>query len=44
MEDLRNVRYIEGMTTKIPGRGEVVYFQFVLPTGVYRSTTFTAGD
>jgi len=36
--------YIEGKTSKIPGRGEVVYFQFVLPTGVYRSTTFTAGD
>lgn len=36
--------YIEGMTSKIPDRGDVVYFQFVLPTGVYRSTTFTAGD
>lgn len=36
--------YIEGTTSKIPGRGDVVYFQFVLPTGIYRSTTFTAGD
>lgn len=36
--------YIEGMTSKIPGVGDVVYFQFVLPTGVYRSTTFTAGE
>ena len=36
--------YIEATTTKIPSRGEIVYFQFVLPTGLYRSTTFTAGD
>ncbi|WP_332449531.1 flagellin [Methanoculleus sp.] len=35
--------YIEGKTQKIPARGEVVYFQFVLPTGLSRSTTFTAG-
>jgi len=36
--------YIEGMTSKIPSSGDAVYFQFVLPTGVYRSTTFTASD
>jgi len=36
--------YIEGMTSKIPSSGDVVYFQFVLPSGIYRSTTFTAGD
>ncbi|MCK9308547.1 MAG: flagellin [Methanoculleus sp.] len=36
--------YIEAQTTKVPSRGDVVYFQFVLPTGLYRSTTFTAGD
>lgn len=34
--------YIEAMTTKIPGKGEIVYFQFVLPSGLTRSTTFTA--
>ncbi|MCT8337885.1 flagellin [Methanoculleus sp. Afa-1] len=34
--------YIEAMTNKIPARGEVVYFQFVLPSGLTRSTTFTA--
>ncbi|BBL67900.1 flagellin [Methanoculleus chikugoensis] len=36
--------YIEAMTTKIPGKGEIVYFQFVLPSGLTRSTTFTASD
>ncbi|NLA38950.1 MAG: flagellin, partial [Methanomicrobiales archaeon] len=28
---------------KIPDEGEIVYFQFVLSTGLSRSTTFTAG-
>jgi len=36
--------YIEGMTSKILSSGDVVYFQFVLPSGIYRSITFTAGD
>jgi flagellar protein FlaG len=36
--------HISANTEKIPGRGEIVYFQFVLPTGLSRSTTFTAGD
>ena len=36
--------YIEAMTTKIPGKEGVVYFQFVLPSGLSRSTTFTASD
>ena len=36
--------YIEGNTAKIPGKGEIVYFQFVLPSGLIRSTTFTASD
>nr|WP_303714095.1 flagellin [Methanoculleus marisnigri] len=36
--------YIEAMTTKIPAKEGIVYFQFVLPTGLYRSTTFTASD
>ncbi|KLK87181.1 flagellin [Methanoculleus sediminis] len=36
--------YVEAMTTKVPGKGEIVYFQFVLPSGLYRSTTFTASD
>ncbi len=35
---------IEAQTAKIPAREEIVYFQFVLPTGLSRSTTFTAGD
>jgi flagellar protein FlaG len=34
--------YIEAKTSQIPGEGEIVYFQFVLPTGLSRSTTFTA--
>lgn len=36
--------YIEAKTDRIPGKGQVVYFQFVLPTGLSRSTTFTASD
>jgi len=36
--------YIEAQTEMIPARGEVVYFQFVLPSGLSRSTTFTASD
>lgn len=35
--------YIEAQTEKIPAREGIVYFQFVLPTGLSRSTTFTAG-
>ncbi|MCK9278634.1 MAG: flagellin [Methanoculleus sp.] len=35
--------YIQAKTDKIPAKGDVVYFQFVLPTGLSRSTTFTAG-
>ena len=35
--------YIDAYCQKIPGEGEVVYFQFVLSTGLSRSTTFTAG-
>lgn len=49
LEDMKNnywdpgeTLYIEAMTTKIPGKGEIVYFQFVLPSGLTRSTTFTA--
>lgn len=34
--------YIEAMPQKIPSKGEIVYFQFVLPSGLTRSTTFTA--
>jgi len=37
--------YIEAKTTKIPSyEGDIVYFQFVLPSGLSRSTTFTASD
>jgi flagellar protein FlaG len=36
--------YIDAETDRIPARGQVVYFQFVLPTGLSRSTTFTASD
>ncbi|WP_067075746.1 flagellin [Methanoculleus horonobensis] len=36
--------YIEAMTTQIPVKGDIVYFQFVLPSGLSRSTTFTASD
>ncbi|KAF5032662.1 MULTISPECIES: flagellin [unclassified Methanoculleus] len=36
--------YIEAETQKIPATESVVYFQFVLPTGLSRSTTFNAGD
>ncbi len=36
--------YIEGETTRIPAAEQIVYFQFVLPTGLSRSTTFTASD
>jgi len=37
--------YIEAKTTKIPSNeGGIVYFQFVLPSGLTRSTTFTASD
>lgn len=35
--------YIDAYCQSIPGEGEVVYFQFVLSTGLSRSTTFTAG-
>lgn len=35
--------YIQAHSDWIPETGEIVYFQFVLPTGVSRSTTFTAG-
>ena len=35
--------YIQAKTDKIPAKGDVVYFQFVLPTGLSRATTFTAG-
>ena len=36
--------YIDAETDRIPARGQVVYFQFVLPTGLSRSTAFTASD
>ena len=36
--------YIEAKTEKIPEKEDIVYFQFVLPSGLYRSTTFTASD
>jgi len=36
--------YVEAMTSKIPAKGDIVYFQFVLPSGLTRSTTFTASD
>ena len=37
--------YIEANTTKIPSNeGGIVYFQIVLPSGLSRSTTFTARD
>lgn len=35
--------YIQARSDKIPETGEVVYIQFVLSTGLSRSTTFTAG-
>lgn len=35
--------YIRAHSDRIPGTGEVVYVQFVLSTGLSRSTTFTAG-
>ncbi len=35
--------YIKANCDKIPDEGEIVYFQFVLSTGLSRSTTFTAG-
>jgi flagellar protein FlaG len=35
--------YIQAKTDRIPVKGDIVYFQFVLPTGLSRSTTFTAG-
>ncbi|MCK8517518.1 flagellin [Methanoculleus sp. 7T] len=35
--------YIQARSDTIPMSGEVVYFQFVLSTGLSRSTTFTAG-
>lgn len=35
--------YIRAHSGRIPGEGEVVYVQFVLSTGLSRSTTFTAG-
>ncbi|WP_292407986.1 MULTISPECIES: flagellin [unclassified Methanoculleus] len=36
--------HISAKTEKIPDKEGVVYFQFVLPTGLSRSTTFTASD
>ena len=36
--------YIQAQTSLIPGKEEIVYFQFVLPSGISRSTTFTASD
>lgn len=36
--------YIEARTPKAPGGEAIVYFQFVLPSGLSRSTTFTASD
>ena len=33
---------ITAYTTKIPSSGDVVYFQFILPDGIWRSTEFTA--
>jgi len=36
--------YVEAKTSKIPARKEIVYFQFVLPSGLSRSATFTASD
>jgi len=35
--------YIAGKAAEVPLKEDVVYFQFVLPTGLSRSTTFTAG-
>ena len=35
--------YIQAHSKRIPGEGEIVYVQFVLSTGLSRSTTFTAG-
>lgn len=35
---------IDITSDKIPSKGEAVYFQFVLPSGLSRSITFTAGD
>jgi flagellar protein FlaG len=32
---------IEAQTTDIPASGEMVYFQFVLPNGIWRSIEFT---
>jgi len=36
--------YIQARTGLIPAKEEIVYFQFVLPSGISRSTTFTASD
>ncbi|MDK2891016.1 MAG: archaeal flagellar protein FlaG [Methanoculleus sp.] len=36
--------YVEAQTVKIPAKEGIVYFQLVLPTGLSRSTTFTASD
>ncbi len=33
---------ITAYTSKIPSSGSMVYFQFVLPDGIWRSTEFTA--
>jgi flagellar protein FlaG len=35
--------HISAETFMIPAAEQIVYFQFVLPTGLSRSTTFTAG-
>lgn len=50
LEDIKNnywdpgeTLYIQAKTDRIPVKGDIVYFQFVLPTGLSRSTTFTAG-
>ncbi|MEA2034192.1 MAG: flagellin [Euryarchaeota archaeon] len=34
--------YIEARSSEIPGNGEDVYFQFVLPGGIVCTTTFTS--
>ena len=36
--------YIEGKAAEVPAKGDIVYFQFVLPSGLSRTTTFTASN
>jgi flagellar protein FlaG len=36
--------YIEAKVAEIPDEEQVVYFQFVLPSGLSRTTTFTASN